>query len=701
MRKKKLVSLLLALCMLMSLVLSACEPAAETSQPPDATASQPGGDHIVPPQVVESLFEGTGTNGNYQYSGKFYADYSTLEEAQMAAHALAVEIAGEGITLLKNENNALPLSGDETKVTLLGIRTARMVRSGFGSGSGGGSAIGNLLGEALEAAGYSVNPKTVELYTKEVSQMVEDRIYELGMDSYGPSITNTYASYNDAAILTFSRTGAENYDLATNNVPGHANEDDHQLMLDDNERALVMHAKEHFSKVIVLINSSNIMQIPELAEPKTDSNMGVDAILWVGSVGQDGTTAIAHILNGDITPSGHTVDLWEKDFTKSPTFTNFGPNTQNKDSSGNRMDTLYYDKNGEPTKFANLEYREGIYLGYKYYETLYADAEEGAKDAAYENVLYPFGYGLSYTDFQWELDGVKESETISAANETVTLRVKVTNTGNVVGKDVVQVYFNPPYTSGGIEKAAANLAGFAKTGLLQPGQSEVVTISFVAQDMASFDWNDANGNGFSGYELEEGDYIISAKRNSHDEVLSVTRTVASGIQCKTDLVTGREIKPVFTGSFSSVNDSLLNNMISRADGLKQPAPATLADRTLDDATLADYESQAEYYSYQDKETDPWYVSTLPSSWNQAISADQPLVITLADMAGVPYNEPVINDSNEVVLATDADSQKWEEFMNQFTWEELCSLPANPDNVVERMGAIAVRVPRGGTTPAPT
>jgi len=720
MTKKKLMSLALAVCMLMSLALTACSPTNTpgsvsgnnpgsvssggnvTPSSSSNTPDTPGQDPVTPPSelsatVKEQLFVGQGTNGNFQYNGKFYVDYSTLEEAQTAAHALAVELAAEGITLLKNENNALPLSSDETKVTLLGIRTARMIRSGFGSGSGGGSAIGNLLGEALEAAGYTVNPKTVELYLKEVSQMVEDRVYEIDMDSYGPSITSTYASYGDAAILTFSRTGAENYDIATNNVPGHSNPDDHGLQLDDNERELVMHAKQHFSKVIVLINSSNIMQIPELAEPKTDTNMGVDAILWVGSVGQDGATAIAHILNGDITPSGHTVDLWEKDFTKSPTFTNFGPNTQNKDANGNRLDTLYYDKDGNPTLFANLEYREGIYSGYKFYETKYADEGE----SGYENVLYPFGYGLSYTNFQWELDGVASTAAISAANETVTIRVKVTNTGSVAGKDVVQVYANPPYTKGGIEKAAANLMGFAKTSLLQPGQSEVVTVQFVAQDMASFDWNDANGNGFYGYELEAGDYIISAKRNSHDEVLRVTRTVASGIQCTTDLVTGKEIKPVYTGSFTSVNDSLLNNMISRATGLKQPAAASLADRTLDDATLADYMSQSEYYSYMDKETDPWYVSKLPSSWDQATDGSAALTLTLADMAGVPYTEPYINENNELILATDADSQKWEQFMNQFTWEELCSMPANPDNIIQRLGPITLSVPRGGTVPAPT
>lgn len=719
MTKKKLLCLVLALCMILPMVLTACNgtpaptdpstdpttnPTTEPSTAPTDPSEPDEGEeeHIMSPDIVETMFVSNGINGNYQYNGKFYTDYATLAEAQAAAHALAVEIAGEGIVLLKNENNALPLNSDETNITLLGIRTARMIRSGFGSGAGGGSAISTLLADAMTAAGYNINPKPIELYDREVRMMREDLVLELGQEYYGPSITSTYASYGDAAILTFSRTGAENYDLATNNVPGHANEDDHQLQLDDNEVALVKHAKEHFDKVIVLINSSNIMQIPELDEPKTDDNLGVDAILWVGGVGQDGATAIAHILNGDITPSGHTVDLWEKDFTKSPTFTNFGLNTQNKDENGNRLDTFYYGPDGEITKFANLEYREGIYYGYKYYETLYADAEgAAAKEEAYSNVLYPFGYGLSYTEFEWEFDNVKETATIDAAAQSVTIRVRVTNVGDVAGKDVVQVYVNPPYTKGGIEKAAANLMGFAKTKLLQPGESDIVTITFYAQDFASFDWNDANGNDFSGYELEAGDYIISINRNSHEIVDSVVRTVTDGILCKTDLYTGEEIKPIFTGDFASVNDSLLNNMISRATGLRQPDPVSLADRTLDAATLADYESQAEYYSYMDEETDPWYVEVLPSSWTQSTDGAAKLELTLADMAGVPYTEPYINENNELVLATDADSQKWEQFMNQFTWEELCSLPANSNNIIERLGAISYSVGRDGVTVSPS
>lgn len=720
--KKKLAALLsipLAITMSMGVVFAGCgsEGAAGPAGPagpqgpqgPQGIQGEPGTDgkdasglsgdvYTQSQDIADSTFVSQGVNGNFQHKGKFYTDYANKEEAQTAAHQLAVQVAAEGDVLLKNENNALPLKKTERKVTLLGIRSARMIRSGFGSGSGGGSAISTLLADSLEKDGFSVNKKMLDYYTTQVSQMVEDKVYELDPNFYGSSLTSTYGGYGDAAILTFSRTGAENYDLATNSVPGHKSEDEHALQLDINETALVKHAKKHFKKVIVLINSSNIMQIPELEEPKTNDNMGVDAILWVGSVGQDGTEAISGILTGEINPSGHTVDLWEKDFTKSPTFTNFGKNTQNKDAQGNRLDTLYYDKDGNATKFANLEYREGIYYGYKFYETAFADASgDAAKKEAYSNVLYPHGYGLSYTSFEWKIDNVAKTKTIKGANDMITMRVWVKNTGTVAGKDVVQVYYSAPYTKGGIEKAATNLIGFAKTKMLEPGKSDVVTVSFPAQEMASFDWNDANKNNFKGYELEKGDYTISINRNSHDVVDSVIRNVASDIQCKTDLVTGKEIKPVYTGSFDSTNESLLGGMISRATGLKQPAAASKADRTLSEATLADYESQAEYFSYMDKETDPWYVKSVPTGWTQATDKTAELELTLADMAGVKYTEPVINEDNTVTLATDEDSKKWERFMNQFTWEELCELPTRANNLFERLGKGLLKESRGAYT----
>lgn len=423
-----------------------------------------------------------------------------------------------------------------------------------------------------------------------------------------------------------------------------------------------------------------MLQIPELAEEKTDTNLGVDAIMWIGNPGNDAQDAIGRILRGEVNPSGKTVEVWEKDFTKGPTWTNFGSNEQNKNGDGTRMDAFLWNDN-EDTGYRSIEYREGIYLGYRYYETLYADAAEADKEAAYENVLYPFGYGLSYTTFDWKLStDIAESAKITAADQTVTIRIKVTNTGDVAGKDVVQVYSNPPYTAGGIEKAAANLIGFAKTDMLEPGESQTVQVRVAAQDLASFDWNDANDNDFEGYELEAGDYIISANRDSHTPVVSITRTVDETILCRTDLHTGAEIRPVFvdnggTFDYSTVNDSLEANMISRADGLRQPAPVSLEDRTIDDATREEYDYYETYRSYQDDPNDPWYVEKVPTGWTQAASHEEDYSdakIKIVDMAGVDYTEPTI-ENGVVTLATDADSARWDEFMNQLTWEELWSL----------------------------
>ncbi len=676
-------------------------------QGPQGEQGVPGEPYVIPdnyvpsPDIVETFFTSTGTQSGFlDTEGKFYADYESLDDAQTAAHDLAEEIAAEGFVLLKNADNALPLQSYEMNVSLLGIRTVDVLRSGFGSGSGTRGLAGDsvTLSEGMQQAGFVVNPSPILLYEQQRALLPDGyNILEVPTSKYSQSLISSFAAFDDAAIITFSRSGGENVDSAMLNVPGHSDPTEHYLELDDNEEALITLAKQHFEKVIVLINSSNIMEIPELNAEKTDSNLGVDAILWVGSVGQDGTKAIGKILNGSINPSGHTVDLWENDFTLSPTYTNFGLMSQNKDGEGNPLDTMYYDENGDMTDFASVEYREGIYSGYRYYETLYADAaDSAAQDAAYENVLYPFGYGLSYTTFEWTLDNVADDAKITAANQTVTMRIRVKNTGSVAGQDVVQIYYSAPYTPGGIEKSATTLIQFGKTKLLQPGESEILTIQFVAQEIASFDWNDANDNDYKGYELEAGNYVISANRDSHTPVLSVNRTVDDTILCTTDLVSGEEITPIFSqdDDFTTVNDSLLGGMISRADGLRQPDPASKADRTLSAEEFAWFLAQSNYYSYQDEVTDPWYVSDLPDLWDQADSGTtDELLITLADMAGVPYVEPKIVDG-EVVLATDEDSLKWEEFMNQFTWEELVALPANPNSGVDRANIAGYSDPDG-------
>ena len=630
----------------------------------------PGDGPVLTPWA-ESLIDVAGSQSGYNNGGKFYLDYATIEEEQVAAKEVAETIAEEGDVLLKNEG-ALPLTSKEKHVSVFGTGSYNLINGGAGSGAGstGNNGIEYTgLIDSLETVGIKINPTLENMYA---SYKGTDN--EVPVTNYNKTITSTYSSYNDAAIITFSRQGAEDGDLAARAATGHSDPTDHALMLQDNEADLVRHVKQYFDKVIVVINSSNIMQIPELAETKTESNLGVDAILWIGNPGNNGAAAVGRILTGEVNPSGKTVDLWEKDFTKGPTWTNFSKQDQNSDGIGNALDAIIYNSDGEDTGFRTVEYREGIYLGYRYYETLYADASD--KEEAYSNVLYPFGYGLSYTTFDWELSSdIAESAKINAANETVTMRVKVTNTGDVAGKDVVQLYSNPPYTVGGIEKSAANLVGFAKTKLLEPGESETVTIQIAAQDLASYDWNDANDNGNTGYELESGTYYLTANRDSHTPVITIERTVDETILCKTDLTTGEEINNVFTGNYTSTRWSLEDGMISRANGLRQPTPASKDDRTYDDAEITMLLGQEDYEPYMDQTTDPWYVSEVPDNWTQATTHEEDysdMEIKLRELASLRYNDPTV-ENGVATAATDAGSVKWDEFMNQLTWDELCTL----------------------------
>lgn len=637
--------------------------------------------------LMPALASATGSQtGAMEANGVFYLDYATLAEEQAAAEELAIEIAREGMVLLKNDG-ALPLTQSEQKVSLFGTASYNLVHSGSGSGAG---SVGNsgvpfrTLEESLQAAGLRLNQTLVNLYTSYEGSDHEMPVFELTN-----TVASTYKSYQDVAIITFSRVGGEDEDLAAHDVDGHSDPNDHELMLQDNEKALLRHVKQHFDKVIVLLNISNMMQIAELNEPKTADNLGVDAILWIGGVGNSGAMAVGSLLTGEVNPSGKTVDMWLADMTQGPTWTNYATQSQNIDEDGNRMDAAIYNEAGQDTGYRVAEYREGIYNGYRYYETAYADAPEGEKDAAYSNVLYPFGYGLSYTTFDWELVDTAAAAAITDRAETITVRVKVTNTGETAGKDVVQLYSNPPYTPGGIEKAAANLVGFAKTKLLAPGESQVVSISVTAQDLASFDWDDRNENGFSGYELEAGDYILNINRDSHTVALSVTRTVEATILCTTDLVTGEEIKPVFVGDYASVSDTLLDNQITRADGLTQPEPMSKDDRTWDEGTIEFLDSQENYQPYQDNEDQPWYIASVPEGWTQAASHAEDgsdVEIKLYTLAGKRFDEPTVTDG-VAVAAEDADTKAWDEYMNQLTWNDLVDLvvTGRPLKTIESLG----------------
>ena len=608
----------------------------------------------------------------------FYPDYGSQAELRQAASELNIQLAEEGMVLLKNENGALPLSRDEKKVTLLGFRSYNLMTGGGGSGAGRPGTYGipiATLPDSLEAEGFKVNQRAAAAY--------EGAAEEIAPADFAPSLLSSYTSYGDVAILTFSRSGSEGQDEKMHDVAGNADTSKHYLELTDAEIELVHHAKANFPKVIVLINSANVMEVGELNDPKTEDNLGVDAILWIAQTGNDGAWAIGRILSGSVNPSGHTVDTWERDFTKGPTYTNIGAMSQNFNEDGTRMDNALYvdgeiavDAFGQ--SYHSVEYREGIYMGYRYYETAYDIAED--KEAAYENVVYPFGYGLSYTSFEWEPAEELQAVAVGSPDQQITLRVRVTNTGAVAGKDVVQVYVNPPYTEGGIEKATANLVGFAKTKLLQPRESETVEVTFAAQDMASFDWNDANGNDFQGYELEAGTYAVSARYDAHTVAFTQDFTVAEGILCDKDLKTGSTIEAVFSqdsGKFEryyTVNDALLENAVSRTD-LKQPAPSTIADRTVDADYIQALTDEREYFSCSDSEEDPWYVAQVPAEWTQGTGVpgeNGMYPITLKDLVGVSYTEPTIADGI-ATAAGDPDSQAWETFMNQLTWNELTML----------------------------
>lgn len=620
--------------------------------------------------------EATGTVSGYlNANGRYYSDYVSQEDALAAGNRVHLQMVEEGQVLLKNENNALPLSADERDVTFLGIGSVDFVRSGGGSGAASGTSYKMDWFEGFESQGFHINPKTRALYENlfAVEGGANDandsgKLLEADMSYYSKSVVSSFAAYNDAAIIFIARFGRENIDLKTNNVDGHRDPDDHYLQLDDNELALVKLAKENFDKVIVIINSSNVMEVTELNAPK-DTEYGVDAILWVGGVGDQGTKAAAEILTGAVNPSGHTVDIWPADFKADPTWTNAGDMTQNKDEDGERMTSWMYYPDGSDTVYSSVEFREGIYYGYRYYETKADDmdaAEAGSGENWYQSAVnYPFGHGLSYTTFEWELVGASEQK-ITAANQTIAVEVKVTNTGSVAGKDVVQLYATTPYYNGGIEKASAVLVGFGKTKLLQPGESDTVLVEFTVQDMASYDWSDANDNGYIGYELEHGDYIISARRDSHDVALEVTYTAEEDILCKTDLVTGAEITPIFVDDYDTTRSSLLDNMISRANGLEQPKAQTKEERVLEDWEAAMLDAQETYYPYNDEEGQPWYVSEVPENWTQGAETD----VTLSDLAGTVFTEATVDESGVATAATDEVSLMWESYMNSLTWAEL-------------------------------
>ena len=483
--------------------------------------------------------------------------------------------------------------------------------------------------------------------------------------------------------------------------------DKHFLQLSDNEIDMLEMVKEKFDKIIILINSGNAFQCDAFEDDK------IGAVLWMGTPGAVGAQAIGEILTGAVNPSGHTVDTWTRDHTKNPTFQNFADNSQTfTDESGE----LYRDSNGEPipnhtminadgtptstctqARWVDEEhkvpnrglngcycaaydnYEEGIYVDYRYYETRYADmakTDKAAADTWYngdEGVIYPFGYGLSYTTFSQEITAFEpgEGSILTGAKKTVSLDVKVTNTGSVAGKDVVQVYWRAPYTAGGIEKADHVLCAFGKTKMLEPGESDTVTCSFYLQDVADYDYSDANGNGFMGYELDEGEYEVAIMKNAHEQIAAKKLNVKKGgIQYKYDRYTGTEVKNQFSDKTSfqcslPMENSIGFDHMSRTNfETTFPKHPTIEERTLP------ANSRAEEYL-----THSFVMADLDVLHNGYVSEEAYKTKEDIEALGWTQQEEAL-DKGERIQAKDMfgvafdDTEKWDEFLNEFTYAEL-------------------------------
>lgn len=620
------------------------------------------------------------------YSDEVTSVYPTQKatnkaEAFANAQEVNLKLAEEGFVLLKNENAALPMN----KGARISVFSKNSVNLSYGgSGSGGFDTSNNKnLYESLNDAGFVTNPTLKNFYESSQSGPVRTAnssdldngdnqkiaTAETPQSKYTDAVRNSYADYSDAALVVITRIGGEGFDLPRyqGDSEGAVSPDSHYLELDQNEIDLLTAVTDGtFKRVVVVFNTPSSFEATFLKDSAYAAFADkIDAAVWIGFTGSNGITALGEILNGDVNPSGRLVDTWAADFTKNPSFVNFGtgclPDTTDKYDGG-----MYY----------SVDYEEGIYVGYRYYETR---GETDGEDWYNANVVYPFGYGLSYTTFDWTVGDASASEI--ELGTTITVPVTVKNTGSVAGKDVVQLYASAPYTLGGIEKAHKVLVGFAKTKLLQPGESETVTVSFDPYSAASYDYRDANSNGFSGYELEAGEYTLYVSRNAHESEKAIALNLAADVQIGTDPTTDSEVVNRYTDSEDFLDsDWQLDAMLSRADWEGTwPTPQTAqqhagTDRLYEEIRSEEHNNPTDF----DSEEYPWF-------------GEEP-TLTLRDLlpsAEAEGYEPVVSYDNE----------RWEELMMGCDEEEMIALINNGAYHTLAMGSVGLPATIHGDGPS--
>ena len=562
------------------------------------------------------------------------------DETNEEAAEVAEEIMEDGIVLLKNES-LLPLN-ETKKLNIFGWESINPAYGGAGSGG-----INDLydivsLNQGLENAGFSINQELVDFYNNYGADNPEMSIQkqswtlpEPPVDTYNDELIKSAKEYSDVAVVVLSRKAGEGHNdipmdvrkaAYDNNSDEYDDfpEGEHYLQLSQTERDMVDMVCSNFDNVIVIYNGANQFELGF-----ADEYPQIKSVVWCPGTGNVGFNALGKVFSGEVNPSGKTPDTFIYDMTTAPWW-----NNAEKTEYTNLADLAVEGMNAGTAQVyapAFTNYVEGIYVGYKYYETA---AQEGAIDYD-KTVQYPFGYGLSYTEFEQKMGELEEKD------GQISVDVEVTNTGDVAGKDVVEVYYKPPYTNGGIEKSSANLIEFEKTNLLQPGESQTVTVTFSIEDMASYDENNAKA-----YVLEKGDYVISINSDSHTVLDQKTYTVDKDVVYKGENKRASD-DTAATNVFEDEKGDV--TYLSRADHFANYEEATVAPAS---AELGEpYVSEYHLNSNFDKTTYLNDEDVMPTT-----GADNGL--TLADMRDADYDDP-----------------RWEKLLDQLTVDEMANMIA--------------------------
>lgn len=624
-----------------------------------------------------------------------------------AGEKLAEQIMEEGAVLVQNNDNVLPLSKtDSAKVNVFGWSATQWIAGGSGSGrvvSDGGYAGYSDTGllEALDGYGIEYNSElinyyksyqntrpyvyghqndegTLHTYNYQYSRLFEPNI----VTGYSDSIRLNAELYSDTAIVVIGRTTGESNDAPmaqykgtygnknTGSIPSDSTKT--YLEISTEEEELLEYVGANFENVVVLINSTNTMELGFM-----ETIAGLDSCMVVGGTGVNAATAIPKLLYGDATPSGRLSSIYAYELETASTFANSGANLRLYEDTSAKGYYPYdgtnngnVDGNEAYPGIAYVDYAEGIYLGYRWYETAdaegYWDTVSNEYGKGYNGVVqYPFGYGLSYTTFEKSIGEVNHSSgSTVTADDTIEITVDVTNTGNVAGREVVQVYFTAPYTSGGIEKASIELIATAKTVLpLKPGETESLALSFKVSDMASYDDYDKNKNGFKGYELEAGSYTISIMDNSHTPSVmasgspsTITYNIAD-TKITTDAVSGGEIKNRFTGDDATDGLSI--------DGSDSGQDITFLSRADFKGTFPTVEATGREFTKELQDSN-LYTSADATAW----ASQEASTVTFGVDSGLRlYDANGITETG-LALGANYNHRDWDLVLNQITKSEM-------------------------------